>query len=320
MSDIRNLLQQNSGVLDLARQDSRRLRSNHPKVNAPESIFESPFDDLASLNTTLTPTTFAFDDDVINSKAYRMALAQPNSHRKDMSSTNLSPSSAESDQRNIVLRSLLREREDESIRLREQIDTLSKSNASLLARLEESQELYSAKSAEIARKVAESEKMKTELELASKREAGQNRSLQRMEKALSKKGKSSIFSLSREAPKIEPLRRSPKVWALAGVNDANHAVEICTQQRIIKEEYNDMDEMLIIHVDEESLTETKKDMERELSAMFATRKAATSYFQSLQQDAVVLVIGEKSLKHLQDEYVNLLLVWIMLYATVTVFW
>jgi hypothetical protein len=320
MSDIRGLLQKNSGALQMVRQESHRLRSTHPKVNAPESIFESPFDDLASLDTTLTPTAFTFDDDVINSKAYRMALTKPTSQRKDLSSTDLGAPGTESDQRNAVLRSLLREREDESIRLREQIETLSRSNSSLSARLKENEERYSAKSAETTRRIAEIEKMRSEIEMASKREAKINTSLQKMEKAFSKKGKTSIFSLSRDAPDAEPRRPSPKIWVFAGVNNADNAVQICIKKGIIKEGISDEDDMIIIFMNEESLAETKNDMGRELLAIYESRKSLGSYNQHIQEEQLALVIGEKSAKHLSDEYVNLLLVTLMMYTTVIVFW
>jgi hypothetical protein len=72
------MLQQNTVMLQEAVRRTNTLRQSHPKVRAPASIFEAAVDDSASMHTytsAATDTTFTFDNDIVNSQAYRRVLA-----------------------------------------------------------------------------------------------------------------------------------------------------------------------------------------------------------------------------------------------------
>jgi DNA repair exonuclease SbcCD ATPase subunit len=322
MADIRGLLQKNNGALQLARQGSIRLRTSHPKIKAAESIFENPFDDLASLNTTLTPTTFTFDDDVINSKAYRTALINSSSQQRlNQASTDLNTSDAGTDHRNTVLRSLLRKREDETIRLREQIEALSRSNASISSRLKEKEEQYSSKSTESRSQDARIKELLSQIEAATKRETKLSKGLQQLESSVEKnlkKNKKPLLAQFRKTPENIPHLIFPKVWTFAGVVDLESATNQSMEKGIVN------DEMTFLVIEEEKLAETKATLERKLQAV--TRESRDgyrkfgSYSSYVQEEHLALFIGGKSLEHLSDEYVNLLLANLMFYMTTIVFW
>lgn len=77
MADIRKLVEANSSKLDQVVKRSRTLRQSHPRIQVPESIF-SPVklgEDAADADSILKSTRFGFDNEVINSKAYRRAMA-----------------------------------------------------------------------------------------------------------------------------------------------------------------------------------------------------------------------------------------------------
>jgi len=119
----------------------------------PNPNYESPFDDLASLNTTLKSTTFRFDNNVINSKAYRAAIF------KSISQQQLNQSSVDID-----IRSLLKAREEESIRIHEQIWNLSRTNEELSANLKRKEKDHFRRGDRIVN-------LNSDIEAATKREA-----------------------------------------------------------------------------------------------------------------------------------------------------
>jgi len=75
-ADIRKLVEENSVTLDRVVKRSRTLRLSHPRVRVPESLFHSSHDkeDTFDAVSIAKSTEFAFDDEVINSKAYRRAM------------------------------------------------------------------------------------------------------------------------------------------------------------------------------------------------------------------------------------------------------
>ncbi|KAL6708142.1 hypothetical protein ACN47E_003326 [Coniothyrium glycines] len=77
ISDIRQLVQANSATLDQVVRRSRTLRQSHPRIKVPESIFQNQGNtaDTADAESMLKSTEFTFDDEVLNSKAYRRAMA-----------------------------------------------------------------------------------------------------------------------------------------------------------------------------------------------------------------------------------------------------
>ncbi|KAF2016485.1 hypothetical protein BU24DRAFT_409583 [Aaosphaeria arxii CBS 175.79] len=80
--EIRTLIQANMGTMQNAAQRLGQFRNANAQVKAPRSIFENAFDDVASLysvDSAATSTNFIFDDVVVNSQAYRRALAQSRS-------------------------------------------------------------------------------------------------------------------------------------------------------------------------------------------------------------------------------------------------
>lgn len=77
ISDIRQLVEDNTVALDQMVKRSRTLRQTHPRVRVPDSIFsrQSQTEDAADADSITKSAEFAFDDEVINSKAYRRAMA-----------------------------------------------------------------------------------------------------------------------------------------------------------------------------------------------------------------------------------------------------
>jgi hypothetical protein len=77
MADIRKLVEENSGKLDQVVKRSKTLRQSHPRIKVPDSIFsyDSRLGDTADAESITRSTHFEFDDQVINSKAYRRAMA-----------------------------------------------------------------------------------------------------------------------------------------------------------------------------------------------------------------------------------------------------
>lgn len=78
MADIRKLVEDNSGKLDQVVKRSKTLRQSHPRIKVPESMFSyhSRTDDAADAESISKYTQFDFDDQVVNSKAYRHAMAR----------------------------------------------------------------------------------------------------------------------------------------------------------------------------------------------------------------------------------------------------
>ncbi|KAF2202759.1 hypothetical protein GQ43DRAFT_462125 [Delitschia confertaspora ATCC 74209] len=77
LAEISKLLRNNTTVLQAVAQKSSKFRQANPRVKAPSSVFELAIDDFTSLysyDSSATSTNFAFDDDIINSQAYRRAL------------------------------------------------------------------------------------------------------------------------------------------------------------------------------------------------------------------------------------------------------
>ena len=77
LADIRRLVADNSITLDQVVKRSRTLRQSHPCVEVPETIL-SPHDqasNAADAESILKSADFTFDNEVINSRAYRRAMA-----------------------------------------------------------------------------------------------------------------------------------------------------------------------------------------------------------------------------------------------------
>jgi hypothetical protein len=82
IADIRKLVEQNSVTLDQVVKRSRTLRQSHPRVLVPESLFNQSLsnqrtniEDAADAESIAKSVEFTFDDEVINSRAYRRAMA-----------------------------------------------------------------------------------------------------------------------------------------------------------------------------------------------------------------------------------------------------
>jgi hypothetical protein len=98
VSDIAKLVEDNSGKLDQVVKRSRTLRQSHPRISAvPESILrrEDQQEDVADAESIFRSTGFAFDDEVINSKAYRRAMATYAAHADAAPTDATSPSTAQ---------------------------------------------------------------------------------------------------------------------------------------------------------------------------------------------------------------------------------
>jgi hypothetical protein len=76
IADIKKLVDENSVKLDQVVKRSKTLRQSHPRLKVPESLFDLNHADVTVDTETITKSTeFAFDDEVINSKVYRRAMA-----------------------------------------------------------------------------------------------------------------------------------------------------------------------------------------------------------------------------------------------------
>lgn len=77
IADIRKLVEENSVTLDQAVKRSRTLRQSHPRVRVPETIFNNRHgaDDAIDAESIAKSAEFSFDDEVINSRSYRRAMA-----------------------------------------------------------------------------------------------------------------------------------------------------------------------------------------------------------------------------------------------------
>ncbi|KAF2802570.1 uncharacterized protein BDZ99DRAFT_200839 [Mytilinidion resinicola] len=77
LGDIRRLLRENSGTLEQIATRSKSLRSTHPRIKVPDSIFKANDNAKSGVdaNSIISQAEFDFDDQVVNSKAYRRAMA-----------------------------------------------------------------------------------------------------------------------------------------------------------------------------------------------------------------------------------------------------
>ena len=75
--DIKKLVEDNSVTLDQVVKRSRTLRQSHPRLKVPESLFSQQSLDGKDVDadSIAKATEFTFDDEVVNSKAYRRAMA-----------------------------------------------------------------------------------------------------------------------------------------------------------------------------------------------------------------------------------------------------
>lgn len=74
LSDMHRLIGDNSAKLDHIARRSNTLRQKHPNIKVPESIIDQ--DSIHEARSIFGDAEFAFDDEVVNSKAYRRAMAQ----------------------------------------------------------------------------------------------------------------------------------------------------------------------------------------------------------------------------------------------------
>lgn len=99
IAEVKKLVEDNSVTLDMALKGSKTLRKSHPNVKVPESVFNRQDIDADSDNQSFElDAEFAFDDDVVNSKAYRrvMAIALSRSRSTILDDPNTGPLEEES--------------------------------------------------------------------------------------------------------------------------------------------------------------------------------------------------------------------------------
>lgn len=84
IADIRKLVEDNSVTLGQVVKRSRALRQSHPRLKVPESVFSKDIqtEDVTEADSIIQSTEFAFDDEVVNSRAYRKAMALYTSQNK----------------------------------------------------------------------------------------------------------------------------------------------------------------------------------------------------------------------------------------------
>jgi hypothetical protein len=81
--DMEKLVQDNSSKMDQVVKRSKTLRQSHPRIsNVPESILrrKDHKEDVSDAESIFKSAGFAFDDEVLNSKAYRRAMATYAAH------------------------------------------------------------------------------------------------------------------------------------------------------------------------------------------------------------------------------------------------
>ncbi|KAJ4302795.1 hypothetical protein N0V90_001686 [Kalmusia sp. IMI 367209] len=74
LSEIKRLVGDNSVRLDQIAKRSKTLRQKHPNIKVPESVLDK--DSMDEAQSLFGDAEFTFDDGVVNSKAYRRAMAQ----------------------------------------------------------------------------------------------------------------------------------------------------------------------------------------------------------------------------------------------------
>jgi hypothetical protein len=101
IADIKKLVEDNSVTLDQVVKRSRTLRQSHPRLKVPESLFNQKDVNDYEIDTEsiAKATEFTFDDEVVNSKAYRraMALAMSTSRKRSNASKESDTVAAEDD-------------------------------------------------------------------------------------------------------------------------------------------------------------------------------------------------------------------------------
>ncbi|GME44689.1 putative ankyrin repeat domain-containing protein 28 protein [Neofusicoccum parvum] len=82
LSELHHLLRERSTQMHQSQAAADSLRQAHPEVDVPESILCDLDSERGSI---LSTTEFSFDDEIINSKAYRRALSMAHHHRRPKS-------------------------------------------------------------------------------------------------------------------------------------------------------------------------------------------------------------------------------------------
>jgi hypothetical protein len=84
IADIRKLVEENSVTLEQVVKRSRTLRQSHPRIRVPETLFDhrEGIDDAVDAESIAKSAEFSFDNEVINSRAYRRAMALYTSQTK----------------------------------------------------------------------------------------------------------------------------------------------------------------------------------------------------------------------------------------------
>ena len=77
MTELKGLVQTNSARMEQIATRSKALREKHPNIRVPESVFTKGTDEQITIDASkaLQSAEFDFDDEVINSTAYRRAIA-----------------------------------------------------------------------------------------------------------------------------------------------------------------------------------------------------------------------------------------------------
>lgn len=89
MADIHRIVSEKKSmdVLENTAIRTRSLKASYPNSKAPESIFEK-LDDGKTVfgddSSPVSPESFEFDDDIVNSKVYRRSLASAQLYRKTL--------------------------------------------------------------------------------------------------------------------------------------------------------------------------------------------------------------------------------------------
>lgn len=285
-------MQTNSRILTKVSQDVRKLRRSYPRIRAPSSIFELPMNDVESINTAMSSTMFAFDDDVVDSTAYRRALTGGAPKRLGPLAEQSEGDHDDVSSRIDVLRSLLREREEENIKFREQASKLTRSNAMLANQMQQKDASYADQASSFKGLENQITRMRKEVEAEAKRSAKLEEKNARLEKALSR-SKTPIMAQVRSLMDRDPPI-APAIYFFAGVNQ-ERAVELSSRSNLTNED------MSLLIVNEDTASRTRENLKRKLEAILSQGNGFP-----IQKENLALITGGASLGHiLQGELLTL---------------
>ncbi|KAH7050132.1 hypothetical protein B0J12DRAFT_600185 [Macrophomina phaseolina] len=111
LSELKQLMRDNNAMMNKVAQRSRSLRETHPRIRV-SSVFstdrDSMIDRSSTIASTIDQTEFDFDDTIVNSRAYRRALAAAQKHLSEEKRSTEATSTSQTVQPEPILNSVSR--------------------------------------------------------------------------------------------------------------------------------------------------------------------------------------------------------------------